>query len=343
MNGKKKVTFDDIAKYTNFSKTTISRYFNDPASLTTHNQGIIARALDELGYQENKIARVLANGRTEFIGVIVPTLFYHYYAETLNQILQTYEKNGYKFLVFVGTGDKEQERRYIHELLSYNIEGMIVLSHAIPSKELAATGVPVVAIEREDRCVNSVKTDNYMGGIQATSLLAKNECDVLIHINSFLTKSVPAYGRIRGFLDVCEEQDIPHELILRKFRNSFEQVNKVMHEVYEHIKSEYPGQRKGLFVSNDTNANLMLNIIMREYHRFPDEYRIVGFDNSPIAEEAVVPISTVGQQIEKMVDEAMKLLIAQIRERDGEMRPKTRPRLVHKKITPVLIRRETTT
>lgn len=26
--GKKKVTFADIAKYTNFSKTTISRYFN---------------------------------------------------------------------------------------------------------------------------------------------------------------------------------------------------------------------------------------------------------------------------------------------------------------------------
>ena len=32
--GKKKVTFADIAKYTNFSKTTISRYFNSPDSLT---------------------------------------------------------------------------------------------------------------------------------------------------------------------------------------------------------------------------------------------------------------------------------------------------------------------
>ena len=38
---KKKVTFDDIAKYTNFSKTTISRYFNNPDSLTVKNQEII--------------------------------------------------------------------------------------------------------------------------------------------------------------------------------------------------------------------------------------------------------------------------------------------------------------
>ena len=35
----KKVTFADIAAYTGFSKTTISRYFNNPDSLTLENQG----------------------------------------------------------------------------------------------------------------------------------------------------------------------------------------------------------------------------------------------------------------------------------------------------------------
>ena len=48
--GKKKVTFADIAKYTNFSKTTISRYFNNPDSLTLENQEKIAKALDCLLY-----------------------------------------------------------------------------------------------------------------------------------------------------------------------------------------------------------------------------------------------------------------------------------------------------
>ena len=62
--GKKKVTFADIAKYTNFSKTTISRYFNSPDSLTLENQEKIAKALDDLGYQENKLAKVLANGKS---------------------------------------------------------------------------------------------------------------------------------------------------------------------------------------------------------------------------------------------------------------------------------------
>ena len=49
---KKQVTFADIAEYTGFSKTTISRYFNHPDSLTLENQEKIAKALDELGYRK---------------------------------------------------------------------------------------------------------------------------------------------------------------------------------------------------------------------------------------------------------------------------------------------------
>ena len=102
MGTKKNVTFSDIAEYTHFSKTTISRYFNNPDSLTLENQQIIADALEKLNYKENKVARILANGKTEFIGVIVPDLYHHYYSEMLNQILASYEKFGYKFLVFIG-------------------------------------------------------------------------------------------------------------------------------------------------------------------------------------------------------------------------------------------------
>ena len=54
-HGKKQVTFADIAEYTHFSKTTISRYFNHPDSLTLKNQEKISRALDELGYKKNKL------------------------------------------------------------------------------------------------------------------------------------------------------------------------------------------------------------------------------------------------------------------------------------------------
>ncbi len=338
---KKKVTFDDIAKYTNFSKTTISRYFNNPDSLTIKNQEIIAQALVDLDYQENKLAKVLANGKSEFIGVIIPNLFLHYYAEMLNQILKTYETFGYKFLVFISTDHEEMERKYIQELLAYKIEGMIILSHTIPSQELAASNIPIVTIEREDKYVNSVNTDNYMGAIQATSLLAKNNCDILLHINSDVTKFTPSYGRISGFQDICREYNMEHELIFRDLGNSYRKTVDCMQEIFDYIKNKYPNKKKGLFMANDTHANIMLNLIFREYGTLPDEYCIIGFDDSPIAEEAIIPISTVGQQIEKIAYEAVSLLVEQMNERK-KRRPKLQDRLIHKKITPILIRRETT-
>lgn len=338
---KKNITFDDIAKYTHFSKTTISRYFNNPDSLTLKNQQIIADALEALNYKENKVARILANGKTEFVGIIIPNLYLHYYSEMLNQILSTYETYGYKFLVFVGNEKKDIERQYIQELLAYKIEGMIVLSHTIPSKELASYNIPLVTIEREDEFVCSVNTDNYMGGVQATSLLAKSGCDILIHINADLPKSIPAYGRIQGFVDICREKNIPYELILTDTGNNYEESKQCIARLIDIIDEKYPGQRKGIFMPNDTFASILLNLLFQKYGTFPDDYRIVGFDDSPISRESIIPVSTVGQHIEVLANEAMKLLVMQMNERK-KRRPVPLDAPIHKTITPILIRRQTT-
>ncbi|MSA02802.1 substrate-binding domain-containing protein [Lactonifactor sp. BIOML-A3] len=341
MAQKKRVTFDDIAKYTNFSKTTISRYFNNPDSLTLENQQIISDALVKLDYKENKVARILASGKTEFIGIIVPNLYLRYYSEMLDQILSTYETFGYKFLVFIGNGNEESERRYIQELLSYQIEGMIILSHTIPSHELAGLSIPIVTIEREDRFVCSVNTDNYMGAVQATSLLARHKCDVLIHINSPTPEERPAYGRIQGFRDFCKEHHLKHQIIIEDLGSTHESSQRHMNHILNQIEMDYPDQKKGIFVSSDTYANVLLNLLFRKYGTLPQDYLIIGFDNSPVSEEAIIPISTVGQQIEKLAYEAVSMLVTQMNERK-KRRPVPLKEPIHKMVTPILIRRETT-
>lgn len=339
--GKKNVTFDDIAKYTNFSKTTISRYFNNPDSLTLENQQIIADALEALNYKENKVARILASGKTEFVGIIIPDLYMHYYAQILSAILATYEKYGYKFLVFEGNKDKDVEQQYIQELLAYKIEGLIVLSHTIPSKELASYNIPTVTIEREDQYTCSVNTDNYMGAVQATSLLYKNNCDILFHLNQNLSKTTPGYQRIQGFLDICKEHGRPYQLFLDSFGKNHDENQKRLSQILEEIEENYRGKKKGIFVSNDTHANILLNLIIRKFGTLPEEYRIVGFDDSPIASSAIIPISTVGQQIGTIANQAMELLVMQMNERK-KRRPVPLTEPIHQVVTPILKRRETT-
>ena len=339
--GKKNITFSDIAKYTGFSKTTISRYFNNPDSLTLENQQIIADALEKLNYKENKVARILANGKTEFIGVIIPNLYMHYYSEVLNQILKTYETFGYKFLVFTGDDQETNERKYIQELLAYKTEGLIILSHTLSSKELSEYHIPIVTIEREDEYVCSVNTDNYMGGVQATSLLAKIGADVLIHINAEFSSQIPSYGRIKGFTDICKEYKIPHELILTDTGHSYEETSQILKNLIDDIDIRYTGKTKGIFLPNDTFANIVLHHLIRRYGKLPDDYKLIGFDDSPVSREAIVPISTVGQQIDKIAAAAMEILNVQIKE-SHKRKPALSSEPVHQIIPPILIHRETT-
>ena len=298
---KKQVTFADIAAYTHFSKTTISRYFNHPDSLTLENQEKISQALDTLGYKKNKLAKVLANGKSEFIGIIIPNLYLHYYSEMLTQLLSSYSDYHYKFLVFSSEHGAEEEQQYIEELLSYQIEGLIVLSHTLSSKQLSSYQIPIVAIEREAEYISSVTTDNYMGALQATTLLIRDKCDILIHINVNVEKAVPAYDRIRAFKETCEEYQVPYDIDLSVIGNSYQEI---------------------------------LNEIRRIFTR-------IGFDNSPIASEAILPITTVGQQIDIIAQTAMELLVQQMEEQKKRS-PKPLEKPVHKQITPILIRRNTT-
>ena len=146
-----------------------------------------------------------------------------------------------------------------------------------------------------------------MGAVQATSLLAKTGADVLIHINAKFSPQIPSYGRIKGFSDICEEYQIPHELMLTATGSSYEASSQILKDLLETIDSKYQGKTKGIFLPNDTFAN----------------------------------ISTVGQQIDRIAASAMEILHEQITERH-KRKPALSSEPVHKIIPPILIKRETT-
>ena len=123
--------------------------------------------------------------------------------------------------------------------------------------------------------------------------------------------------------------------------NSHESLRENLTEVLCELDRKYAGKKKGIFLSNDTQANVFLNLLVRKYGSLPVDYLIIGFDNSPISKEALIPISTIGQQIDKIAVEAVSLLVEQMNERK-KRRPVPLKEPVHKVISPILLKRETT-
>lgn len=92
----------------------------------------------------------------------------------------------------------------------------------------------------------AVSTDNYLGGVQATSLLIRNKCDVILHINSIFPDTLPTYGRIRGFEDICNEHHVVHELIQRNLGNTYQETLTQLKTYLTKLKKNIPHKKGGL-------------------------------------------------------------------------------------------------
>lgn len=340
---KKNITYNDIAKHTNLCKATISRYFNSPDSVSEETTIIIKNALKELNYKENKVAKILANGKTEFIGIIAPKLDLHFYSYLLNSILNTYNKYNYKFIVFTSNGDIDEEKKYIEELLAYKIEGLIMISSCIPSKILKEYNIPIVAIEREAKYISSVNTNNYLGASMATNTLIDNNCDVLIHINSPIDNAVPSYDRIKAFNEICIDKKIQYKLYLEDFDVSIDDKNNKLINIFNNIEKEFTNKKIGVFLSNDTLANYFTKIIIKNNKSIPNDYEIIGFDDSPAATESFVPLTSIRQDIESITHEALSILNERIKLNHTKKRKNNIDiENTHIIIDPILIKREST-
>ena len=164
----------------------------------------------------------------------------------------------------------------------------------------------------------------------------------IIILNSPTATDVPAFGRVRGFVETVQSFGKPHTFLEYKMDFEYEtMVHSIEKIMKEKIINSFPGKRKGIFCLSDSSAIVVLNYLFRTYGCLPEDYRIIGFDNTPASKEAVLPLSTVGQQVEILVDTAMSILMDEIRKAKEEG-GYTKMDPVHAVIPPRLISRETT-
>ena len=204
-----------------------------------------------------------------------------------------------------------------------------------------------------DSCSTPILDLGCGSGNDTLYLINKNKqvisCDQSSNAINNIKKNFPEVYDTKCFnmLDGMPFDNNSFELIIAdlclhyfKEKDTFELLNEIR-RIFTRIEEKYPNQKKGIFLSNDTYANMFLNLIFQKYRELPSFYEIIGFDNSPIASEAILPITTVGQQIDIIAQTAMELLVQQMEEQKKRS-PKPLEKPVHKQITPILIRRNTT-
>jgi DNA-binding LacI/PurR family transcriptional regulator len=117
---------EEFARAVGLSRPTVSKFFQDPASVRPKTRARIETVLKQSGFRPNLFAVNLNRRRTKIIGLIVPDPSDPFYA-TLAQLIETEAtKAGYLALVLSSNGRPEAEARAIETITALNVAGAII-------------------------------------------------------------------------------------------------------------------------------------------------------------------------------------------------------------------------
>ena len=126
MTGQKIRNMEEFARVSGISRPTVSKYFNDPASVRTSTRDRIEKALERFEYRPN-IYAVNQNRRlTKNIGIVVPYLADPFFAEIARRIERRCIEAGFSPTLFSAHGDSKLEIDILENLRSLKPAGVLL-------------------------------------------------------------------------------------------------------------------------------------------------------------------------------------------------------------------------
>jgi LacI family kdg operon repressor len=147
-----RVTMLDVAKRAGVSKASVSRFIGDDRALLSDlTAERIQRAIDELGYRPNQMARGLKRGRTRLIGMLIADIRNPYSIAVMHGVESACRRHGYSLVMCNTDLDEVQEGQHLAAMRAYNVEGLIVntLGHHLDELRELRRDIPMVLVDRK--------------------------------------------------------------------------------------------------------------------------------------------------------------------------------------------------
>ncbi len=122
---KKKATLRDIGNKLGLSAMTVSLALRDHPRIPESTREKVRAAMRELRYEPNQVARALATGKSNLIGVIVPNSSDPYYAEVIRAIDEAASATGYHVLLSNGSYDMDKYDERVRDMMALHMRGIV--------------------------------------------------------------------------------------------------------------------------------------------------------------------------------------------------------------------------
>ena len=145
-------TVRDVARKAGVSAMTVSRVINGAVGVRPETRRRVERAVTELDFVPNGVARGLMSSKSGTLGIIVPDISNPFFSILVRGAETVARRAGYRVLLCNSEADLGLEKQYVQDMISHRVEGLLIAPVGDRSKTnlvlLERRKFPLVLIDR---------------------------------------------------------------------------------------------------------------------------------------------------------------------------------------------------
>ena len=321
---KGKSTIHDIAEKLNITASTVSRALNNHPRISVATKKAVQKAAEILHYQPNHLAASLRSGKSNIIGIIVPSIDRTFFSTVVRGIEEIANASRYNVMICQTHDNYEKEVATVNALLNAQVDGIIVsfakettnFDHFLKAKE---KGVPIIMFDRtnDELEMSQVVVDDFLGAYKATEHLIQQGCTRISHFTN--VRKINIYKeRLRGYKEALIGNGLPYdEDYVVEGNLQLEDGREAMKKL---LLMPYPPD--GVFSASAYGIMGALQVLKEHGIKVPEDVKLVGFSNEPFTYLTEPSLSTIEQHSMRMGNAAAEIFLEEISNKDKKFIPK---------------------
>jgi DNA-binding LacI/PurR family transcriptional regulator len=315
----------DVARRAGVSHQTVSRVINGSPHVRAETRQRVQKAMRELDYRPNRVARALVTGRSNTLGVVSFDTTLYGPASTLLGIERAAHAAGY-FIVVASLKalNRSSVTDAVDRLRRHGVDGVLVISAVQDAADALLNppdDIPLVAVEAgPEEAVPVVEVDQFEGAALATRHLLDLGHRTVWHIAG-PPEFLESRQRLAGWRHTLKRAgaELPPALTGDWSARAGYELGRTL------TKDPTPS---AVFVAYDEMALGVLRAMQEAGRAVPGDVSVVGFDDIPESAYLMPPLTTVRQDFDELGTRALELLLRMVDRQPAYPRARVPPSLV---------------
>lgn len=297
----------DVAKAAKVSITTVGRVIHNNGFVSDDVRARVEKAIQELEYIPNRMARALKQQKSGIIGSLVVYNQNNLYQRINSSVIKAVENNGYKLITMEGRHNSNDEGDLIDQFIGMQVDGLVITSNGSITSEmfdrLHSQKIPVVAIERtyDYPYIDGLVVKDFEGAYSAVKSCINHGHRRIALISSRLEQSVEK-ERYRGYTSALADNGIELDTKLIYLASGYS-----LEEGCTAMKKLLAVSPTAVFCTADTFAAGAMQVLYQCGKKIPDDISIIGYDNV-LSAQLAPPINSVDLAIKDIGETVLSML-----------------------------------